>query len=94
MYKNRIEFESSLRILRIGRGNRPQLLFGIVLAVLIDIEFDQLFPKCNFLWIKFGQFPKQHFDLREITQLFEDLDLEKLYPEVRCMLRRSGIKDL
>ena len=87
------EVEFRLRILRICRRDRPQFLFGIVLPMLIDIEFDQLLAKCNFLRIKLGQFPKQRFDLRQITQLLEYLDLEKLDPEVVHVLRRSRCRE-
>ena len=64
------EVEFSFRILRICRRYRPQFIFGIVLSMLIDIKFDQLLAKCNFLRVKLGQFSKQRFDLRQITHLF------------------------
>ena len=53
-YKNRMSSSSASEFLGSAAAIARSFLFGIVLSMLIDIEFDQLLAKCDFLRIKLG----------------------------------------
>jgi len=76
------DVEPSLKIGRVRRGDRPQLLLGVGTALLIDVEFDKLPAINNFLRVPLNELLQQGFDAALISLALINLHFKQLNPQV------------